>query len=323
MKLVSIIVPIYNVELYIRECLDSLVNQTYTAIEIIAVDDGSKDASGSIADEYASKYSNVHVIHKKNGGLSSARNAGLEIAKGEYIAFIDSDDLVSLDYVDLMVNALEQGYDYAECYNMAFDGEGNQWSYEYQSKSEISTINFKENPNELIKVAMFVRGNMYSRDFIKGLEFPEGLVHEDVYYTSILFHDLKRVCKVEGATYYYLIRNNSIANHASVKMFDMYEIMNRVVDYYESKNWEISNIITKSYVRTFLIAILFRKATHLSSEHFSLREEIRNKAIRTLNTKHSKWLFNSLITPKEKLATLMLHSRFVMNIIWKGAKNHE
>lgn len=323
MKLVSIIVPIYNVESYLKACLDSLVNQTYSTIEIIAVDDGSKDSSGTIADEYASKYSNVRVIHKQNGGLSSARNAGLEVAKGDYIAFIDSDDLVSLDYVELMAMALDKGYDYAECFNMAFDGEGNQWPYEYQSKSEISEIDFKEKPNELINVAMFVRGNMYSRDFIHGLLFPNGLVHEDIYYTSILFHDVKRICKVDSAVYYYLIRNNSIANHASIKMFDMYEVMNRVVDYYEKMNWEITSILTKTYVRTFLIAILFRKAAHLSSQDYTFREEMRCKAIKTLRENHSNWMRNPLITPKEKLATLLLHSKFAMNIIWKGAKNHE
>ena len=92
--LISIIVPVYNVEDYIRPCLDSILAQTYTNFEAILVDDGSKDGSGSVCDEYAEKDSRFIVVHKENGGVSSARNKGLEIAKGEYIAFVDSDDWI-------------------------------------------------------------------------------------------------------------------------------------------------------------------------------------------------------------------------------------
>lgn len=322
MKLVSLIVPIYNVAPYLRKCLDSLVAQSYPSIEIIAVDDGSKDESGEIAEEYAQRYSYVHVIHKENGGLSSARNAGLKVAKGDYIAFIDSDDCVSLDYVELMVSAIEQGYDYAECHNIAFDEDGKQWEYEYQSTSEISQMDFIENPNLLVNVAMFVRGNMYRRELLGDLLFPEGLVHEDIYYTSILFHDVLKICKVDGAVYYYMIRNNSIANHASIKMFDMYEIMKRVYAYYEERDWRITKLLEKTYVRSFLIAIMFRKSAHLPKEHFAQREDMRHQAIATLHKYAPFWWLNSLITPKEKIAVFLLHFSWVMRLVWKGESCH-
>ena len=98
-KLVSIIVPIYKVEKYLKQCLDSILNQTYENIEIILVDDGSPDNCGKICDEYASNDKRIRVIHKENGGLSSARNAGLDVATGEYISFIDSDDYVSENFI--------------------------------------------------------------------------------------------------------------------------------------------------------------------------------------------------------------------------------
>ena len=94
---ISVIVPIYKVEQYLRQCVDSILNQTHSALEVILVDDGSPDGSGKICDEYAARDSRVRVIHKKNGGLSDARNAGIEIARGDYIAFVDSDDWLDID----------------------------------------------------------------------------------------------------------------------------------------------------------------------------------------------------------------------------------
>ena len=112
--LVSIIVPIYKVEPYLRRCLDSIVNQSYTNLEIILVDDGSPDNCPQICDEYASKDNRIKVIHKKNGGLSDARNAGLDICKGEYISFVDSDDWVDEKYIETLLDlAIKENVDIA------------------------------------------------------------------------------------------------------------------------------------------------------------------------------------------------------------------
>ena len=105
--LISVIIPIYNVEQYLDRCIDSVKKQTYTNLEIILVDDGSPDNCGKMCDEYAEDDKRIKVIHKENGGLSDARNAGIEIATGEYITFIDSDDYVSLDYVEYMYKLLK------------------------------------------------------------------------------------------------------------------------------------------------------------------------------------------------------------------------
>ena len=105
---VSIIVPVYDIEEYLVECIESILAQTWKHFEIILVDDGSTDSSGKMCDEYAEKYNCIFVIHKKNGGLSSARNAGIDVARGNYLAFIDSDDVVHPDYLRELVNIVEK-----------------------------------------------------------------------------------------------------------------------------------------------------------------------------------------------------------------------
>ena len=108
MKKVSVIVPIYNVEKYLRKCVDSIINQTYTNLEIIMVDDGSPDNCGKICDEYINVDDRIRVVHKKNGGLSDARNAGMDVSTGDYIGFVDSDDYIDKDFFELLVNNLEK-----------------------------------------------------------------------------------------------------------------------------------------------------------------------------------------------------------------------
>lgn len=108
-ELVSVIIPVYNVEPYLRRCIDSVINQTYTTLEIILVDDGSLDKSGAICEDYANADSRIKVIHKLNGGLSDARNAGIDIASGTYLMFVDSDDWIRKDCVALLVAAIQCG----------------------------------------------------------------------------------------------------------------------------------------------------------------------------------------------------------------------
>lgn len=133
--LVSVIVPVYNVEPYLSKSLDSIISQTYSNIEIILVDDGSKDASGKICDEYAARDSRIRVLHKKNGGVSRARNVGLDLASGEYVSFVDGDDVIDKDYIIIMIQEMRQGnFDIVRLswerggrnftYNVCFDKNG-------------------------------------------------------------------------------------------------------------------------------------------------------------------------------------------------------
>ena len=106
-QLISIIVPIYNVEKYLKQCIESIISQTYRNIEIILVDDGSPDNCGKICDEYSQKDKRIIVLHKENGGLSDARNKGIDIAKGDYLTFVDSDDFVNIDYIEKLYNSIK------------------------------------------------------------------------------------------------------------------------------------------------------------------------------------------------------------------------
>ena len=130
MPAISVIVPIFNVENYVRKCVDSILNQTFSDIEIILVDDGSTDASGRICDEYLSKDDRIRVIHKENGGLSDARNAGLDMCTGEYIGFVDGDDYIDGDMYELLYkNLIQYDADISMCrfrriYNNRIDDNG-------------------------------------------------------------------------------------------------------------------------------------------------------------------------------------------------------
>ena len=123
MTLVSVIIPVYNVEKYMRRCIDSIINQTYTNLEIILVDDGASDRSGKICDEYAQMDHRIKVLHKENGGLASARNAGIQIATGEYISYVDSDDWVETEFIEVLLkgcqdnNAKMSICRYRECFD--------------------------------------------------------------------------------------------------------------------------------------------------------------------------------------------------------------
>ena len=213
MKLVSVVVSVYNIERYIENCILSLVAQTYKNIEIILVDDGATDKSGDICDYYMKKDSRIRVIHKKNGGLSDARNRGARECKGEYIFFVDGDDTVSPRMVE---KAVGQG----ERYNadmVIFDFEsieqvtGRRDRYTFNLPQDRS-FTLSEVPELLLKTpAAWCR--MYKKSFwdCTEIRYPENLYYEDLATTPRLIYEAKRICYAgEEPLYYYLLRQGSI-----------------------------------------------------------------------------------------------------------------
>lgn len=206
----SIIVPIYKVELYLKECLESILKQPYTDFELILVDDGSPDKCGEICDSYAIKDSRVIVIHKENGGLSSARNAGIDIAKGDYLSFIDSDDFISDDYylenmsylishplIDMVVMQV--------CH---FDNIINKILFnDYRE-----LINKCEIVNYMLSMDYIGASwiNIYKKDIFKKLRFPEGRIFEDGYILTEIVERVSKVFLSNVGIYYYRKRENSI-----------------------------------------------------------------------------------------------------------------
>lgn len=211
--LVSIIVPIYKVEPYLRCCLDSIVNQTYTNLEIILVDDGSPDGCPQICDEYAAKDNRIIVIHKKNGGLSDARNAGLDICKGEYISFVDSDDWTDENYIANLLDIITKNKaDIAIAENIRTDGcsepsKGNISINVYTPQNALKYL-FSQN-----NIAFTVSwGKLYKKSLFTSLRFPLGKYHEDEFTTYILFYNSKKIAYTSEILYYYYQRADSIVS---------------------------------------------------------------------------------------------------------------
>ena len=210
--LVSIIVPIYNVEPYLRRCLDSIVNQTYTNLEIILVDDGSPDGCPQICDEYAAKDKRIAVIHKENGGLSDARNAGLDICKGEYISFVDSDDWVDVEYIEVMLDsAIKEEADISIC-NHEKTATNITTRTTHQSKiillNSVQAIKKIFGQDSLTFIVSW--GKIYKRRLWNSLRFPKGKLYEDAYVCHILYDDSKKICFTNKILYFYFQRPDSI-----------------------------------------------------------------------------------------------------------------
>ena len=211
--LLSIIVPIYNVEEYLPECLDSIFAQTFTDYELILVDDGSPDNCPKICDEAASKDARVRVIHQKNGGLSAARNAGLDIARGEWIGFIDSDDMIPVNYYETLYRAAQDGKaELAVCNLCLVDEQGNKLRKQYLGvRNEVLSA---EDVLAQIECVVFhmASNKVYHRNVFAELRYPEGKLNEDTFLVVDLFCKAKRVACTEKTQYFYRKTPGSIMN---------------------------------------------------------------------------------------------------------------
>ena len=217
MPKVSVMIPVYNVEKYLSECLDSVVNQTLKDIEIICVNDGSPDGSAKILEEYAQKDNRIKVITQENQGLSEARNTGLKIASGEYIAFLDSDDYIDLKFFEqLYKRGIESNSDVVVCENI-YRFSGNKQKLFLKVNKEVETTVLKEKFECLyLPEYCYACNKIYKREclterFLKGINF------EDVYFTSNVLKQCQKLSVAAGVSYYYRIVSNSIVNTPSNK----------------------------------------------------------------------------------------------------------
>lgn len=212
--MISIIVPVYNVEKYVRKCLDSVVGQTYEDLEILIVDDGSIDGSGAICDEYATLDERIKVFHTGNRGLSAARNLGLDNAHGEWIGFVDSDDWIEPDmYEFLLKRAKETGVDIVEC--------GVSRDYPRKSikcRANNSILSGKDAEIALIKdyIRTSVWNKIYRNFLFDNIRFPEGRDFEDILTTHKILSN-RTITGVEGLSYHYTQRNSSISQNHDIK----------------------------------------------------------------------------------------------------------
>ena len=227
--LISIIVPVYNVEQYIPKCLDGILSQTYKSLEIILVDDGSTDSSGRICDEYAKKDKRIVVIHKENAGLSSARNAALDIATGKYIGFVDSDDWIDHNMYEILIKvAIKNNADIVNCGVIREYDDGKQKIVKSPAeimRSETALIKLIEN-EELYD---FVVNKLYKSNLWNNIRFPVGQYYEDIYTTYRTFLNANKIVCIKNNLYHYLQRTGSIVrSEFSEKQFHMLDAINEI-----------------------------------------------------------------------------------------------
>lgn len=211
--LISVIVPCYNVEQYLPKCIDSILNQTYKNIEIFLVDDGSPDRCGEICDEYAKRDNRIKVIHKTNGGLSDARNVAIDVATGEYITFVDSDDFIVSDYVETLYKLVEEndaqiGVTWLKCFD-----EGTEPVADVHEGKTLKVFSAEEALQSMFYQKNFdtaAWAKIYHRSLFDSIRYPKGWLFEDLPTTYRLMRKCKRVAFTNYMSYYYLIRKSSI-----------------------------------------------------------------------------------------------------------------
>lgn len=200
--LISIIVPVYGVEAYLGRCMESLLSQTYQNLEIILVDDGSPDRCPALCDAYKAQDARVQVIHQENAGLSGARNAGLSIARGEYVAFVDSDDYVAADYIRALYELMQESEaDITQCRFAYVSGEPlesyKSRSYKvYRGESLMEQLYGEEEEATYFVVAW---NKLYKRELFSKIRYPQGRIHEDEATTYRLFYQSKKLAFTDRA----------------------------------------------------------------------------------------------------------------------------
>lgn len=241
---ISVIVPVYKVEAYLSACVNSILAQTYTDFELILVDDGSPDNCGAICDAYAEQDPRVRVIHQKNQGLSGARNSGMDIAEGEYLTFVDSDDLVAPQYLELLLQAAEDGNaEMSVCGPKEFtDAQENKLAPEMHnvlgsfftvSGREACVSIYRGDPQLPINAC----GKLFRRSLIRDLRFPVGRIHEDQAFTPYACFRADLVAVLASPLYLYRVRDDSITRERfSLKRYDDIWAIDRCIAFFEEKN---------------------------------------------------------------------------------------
>ncbi len=248
---VSIVVPIYNVAPYLKRCVDSLTSQTYSNIEILLVDDGSTDNSFEIMKDLSKEEHRIRCLQKENGGLSSARNFGLKHCTGEYVLFIDSDDYVSCNMCERLINcAIATSSDVVVCDMEYFYDDKRRI---FASGGEFTTGSVLSNPS-LIRMNNSACNKLFKVELFNDIDFAHGLWYEDLATVPIVLCKANKITKVNEAMYFYYQRSGSIAHSANEKIFDIYKAIERVIDYITASIEEpLQSLAIKEMKHCFII----------------------------------------------------------------------
>lgn len=318
MKKVSVIIPVYNVEKYIRRCLESLVNQTLSDIEIIVVNDGTPDDSQTIIDEYVKKYPNkVISIIKENGGQGSARNLGLEKATGEYIGYVDSDDYVELNmYEELYNKAKESNSDIIVCGNNLLSE-----NYELISKEDAET--------EFLLGKMAVWNKLYKRKILvdNKIKFRSKVWYEDLDFTMKVYFSSKKISYVNNHLYNYLLREGSTMNNNNIiRNLELIQSFDSLIDFCKEKDLYDINRDKIEFICIYHMYIFAITRVLNTNNKYKDKIEIINKFKNYIkfnfpNFKKNKYIY--LIPKKRKfIYTLInIHLYYIIILIFRLKKN--
>lgn len=315
----SIIVPIYKVEKQLEQCIKSILNQSFTNFELILVDDGSPDMCGHICDEYEKKDSRIKVIHKKNGGLSDARNAGLDIALGKYIGFVDSDDIIHPQMYEKLYNCINKSnLDIVQCKFKRFKS-----IEEINININDSELNFKEyNSQDAIidlidnnKINVNAWNKLYKRELFQNERYPKGKIHEDEFLTYKLIYNSSKIGYIDEELYYYYENNNGIMNGSNIlKRLDRIEALeerssfflnNGNKDLYNKSNTALFFALNKLY-------FIFKRNKQLRKEEQYINL-LKDKIIKTASI-----LSDNVYLSKQniKIVNLINKSKIFINIYY-------
>lgn len=254
-ELISIIVPVYNVEKYLARCLDSLISQTYKKLEIILVDDGSPDSSGAICDAYKEADCRIKVIHQANGGQSKARNEAMKIATGKYFCFVDSDDYVSPNYIERLYELLRcSNADMSMCGYTMFTGESADGAFDNPASVELteySGIKLIEQMHTVYgELYVVMWGKLFKKSIVENITFPEGRICEDIAVLYRIYDRVnKAVCSNEIMYYYYRNNKNSSTYTINRKFYDdVFMALDEEIEYMEDRHPDMCEYPKKTYM---------------------------------------------------------------------------
>lgn len=302
--MISVIIPVYKVEDYLDKCVKSILDQTYSELEIVLVDDGSPDQCPEMCDSWAERDSRIKVIHKQNGGLSDARNAGLDICTGEYIAFVDSDDWIKANMYQIMMETLErENADICACNIIScYPDREVSWGGKVYTVGNSETMLDLLYSDSLYPVCAW--NKLYRKELWDGFRFPVGKICEDAFTTYMLLHKAKRIVQITDALYCYRIRSESIMTSSfSHKKMDEEEAWR--------KNYEF---IKENYPKVYRKAYTFYLQSVNSLIHRIKPEEREQfqEEFRYLRTVMKKNMFYMLC---RSTASLKYRGRFLIDVL--------
>ncbi len=305
--LISVVVPVYNVAAYLAQCLKSIAVQTYRNLEILVVDDGSTDKSGRIADEWALHDNRFVVVHQPNGGPAEARNAALDIAKGDYVAFIDSDDLVLENYVERLLETLiAYNADIAICGFVNFR-EGSLPILDEEKTNEERHVVY--NRHEAMLSFFYQKdidsspwGRIFKRELFDGVRFPKNRIFEDLAIYYPLLQKVETVVKIEERLYCYRLHSGSIMGRFSMKRADVLDILEDLENRITVENPQYlpavrSRLLSAAFNMLRLIPLDDAQYMKLSYRSWNLVVRLRNACLRDKNvrTKNKVAIFISYL----------------------------